>query len=213
MNGTAYRYIRASMSLTNYLPPLCDKHPQTGANHYLVDGGYVNCVPISVMRQEFGAKTIIAVDVSGNWNLTATYDYGNQLNGLSVLQSKLNPFAKDLNVPSMADIADQLAFVSAVQQVEKVKDLADVCICPPVQQYSVLEFDAFDALKRIGLESARKEIEKWLTFLDTEVGASSRQDGKYSWVNNAKTKLSFGHPSTSDLTINMPPMHVKYAVE
>ena len=181
------------MSLTNYLPPLCDKDPITGANPYLVDGGYVNCVPISVMRQEFGAKTIIAVDVSGNWNLTATHDYGNQLNGMSVLKSKINPFAKDLNVPSMADIAGQLAFVSAVQQLEKVKEISDICICPPVQQYSVLEFGAFDELKLIGLECARKEIETWLKILDTEVGSSTRQDGKYSWVNNAKTKLSFSH--------------------
>lgn len=195
VNGTAYRYIRASMSLTNYLPPLCDKHPESGANHYLVDGGYVNCVPINVMRQEFGAKTIIAVDVSGNWNLTATHDYGNQLNGMSVLRSKLNPFVKELHVPSMADIADQLAFVSAIQQIEKVKEMADVCISPPVQQYSVLDFSSFDTLKHIGLVSARDEIEKWLKFLDTEVSTSSRQDGKYSWVNNAKTKLSFSSHS------------------
>lgn len=153
----------------------------------------MNCVPISVMRQEFGAKTIIAVDVSSNWNLTATHDYGNQLNGMSVLRSKLNPFIKELHVPSMADIADQLAFVSAIQQIEKVKKLADVCISPPVQQYSVLDFGSFDILKQIGLTSARQEIEKWLKFLDTEVSASLRQDGKYSWVNNAKTKLSFSH--------------------
>ena len=193
MNGTAYRYIRASMSLTNYIPPLCDKHPQTGANHYLVDGGYVNCVPISVMRQVYGAKTIIAVDVSSNWNLTATYDYGNELHGGRVLLSKLNPFAKELSVPSMAEISNQLAFVGAVQQLSKVKELADICISPPVQEYSVLEFSEFDTLKLIGLKTARYEIEKWLRFLDTEVGESTRQDGKYSWVNNAKSKLTFCH--------------------
>jgi hypothetical protein len=131
--------------------------------------------------------------VSGNWNLTATYDYGNQLNGMTVLRSKLNPFATELHVPSMADIADQLAFVSAVQQVEKVKEMADVCICPPVQQFSVLQFGSFDELKRIGLVSARGEIERWLKLLDSEGDAnlSRQQDGKYSWVNNAKTELSF----------------------
>ena len=181
------------MSLTNYIPPLCDKHPQTGANHYLVDGGYVNCVPISVMRQVYGAKTIIAVDVSSNWNLTATYDYGNELHGGRVLLSKLNPFAKELSVPSMAEISNQLAFVGAVQQLSKVKELADICISPPVQKYSVLEFSEFDTLKLIGLKTARYEIEKWLRFLDTEVGESTRQDGKYSWVNNAKSKLTFCH--------------------
>ena len=46
VNGTASRYIRASMSLANFLPPLCDLDPNDKKCHYLVDGGYVNTVPI-----------------------------------------------------------------------------------------------------------------------------------------------------------------------
>ena len=46
VNGTASRYIRASMSLANFLPPLCDVDPVDRKCHYLVDGGYVNTVPI-----------------------------------------------------------------------------------------------------------------------------------------------------------------------
>ena len=39
--GCLWRYIRASMSLSGYLPPLCD--PVDG--HLLLDGGYVNNLP------------------------------------------------------------------------------------------------------------------------------------------------------------------------
>ena len=39
--GCLWRYIRASMSLSGYLPPLCD--PKDG--HLLLDGGYVNNLP------------------------------------------------------------------------------------------------------------------------------------------------------------------------
>ena len=39
--GCLWRYVRASMSLSGYLPPLCD--PVDG--HLLLDGGYVNNLP------------------------------------------------------------------------------------------------------------------------------------------------------------------------
>ena len=39
--GVMWRYIRASMSLSGYLPPVCD--PVDG--HLLLDGGYVNNLP------------------------------------------------------------------------------------------------------------------------------------------------------------------------
>lgn len=39
--GDLWRYVRSSMSLSGYLPPLCD--PKDG--HLLLDGGYVNNLP------------------------------------------------------------------------------------------------------------------------------------------------------------------------
>lgn len=39
--GSVWRYVRASMSLSGYMPPLCD--PSDG--HLLLDGGYVNNLP------------------------------------------------------------------------------------------------------------------------------------------------------------------------
>jgi len=44
--GSLWRYVRASMSLSGYLPPLCD--PVDG--HLLLDGGYVNNLPADVMK-------------------------------------------------------------------------------------------------------------------------------------------------------------------
>jgi lysophospholipid hydrolase len=35
LSGTAWRYVRASMSLVNFLPPLCDTD-EDGIAHYLV---------------------------------------------------------------------------------------------------------------------------------------------------------------------------------
>ncbi|XP_021704511.1 neuropathy target esterase sws isoform X1 [Aedes aegypti] len=40
-HGSLWRYVRSSMSLSGYMPPLCD--PKDG--HLLLDGGYVNNLP------------------------------------------------------------------------------------------------------------------------------------------------------------------------
>jgi lysophospholipid hydrolase len=95
-----WRYARASMGLVAYFPPICD--PADG--HYLLDGGYTNLVPgkeipptcptlikviprilisssqsdfgftANIMR-EFGARYIIAIDVSSEEDKVVT-NYG-----------------------------------------------------------------------------------------------------------------------------------------
>lgn len=44
LTGSLWRYVRASMSLSGYMPPLCD--PKDG--HLLMDGGYINNLPGTV---------------------------------------------------------------------------------------------------------------------------------------------------------------------
>lgn len=46
--GSLWRYVRASMSLSGYMPPLCD--PKDG--HLLMDGGYINNLPGTVVGGE-----------------------------------------------------------------------------------------------------------------------------------------------------------------
>jgi lysophospholipid hydrolase len=59
-NGAMWRYVRASMTLTGYLPPVCDPvvDDVTGEEkvHYLVDGGYMNNLPVDVMRSLVGPR-------------------------------------------------------------------------------------------------------------------------------------------------------------
>ena len=52
--GTAWKYVRASMSLAGYLPPIAD------GQRLLADGGYMNILPADVMAETMGAKTVIA---------------------------------------------------------------------------------------------------------------------------------------------------------
>lgn len=63
-NGTAWRYIRASMSLAGYLPPMTDLDVETGKVHFLLDGGYMNVCPADIMDDDPCCGTVIAADVA-----------------------------------------------------------------------------------------------------------------------------------------------------
>jgi len=143
--GSLWRYVRGSMSLAGYLPPICD--PRDG--HLLLDGGYTNNLPADIMRSR-GSKHILAIDVGSIDSVTFT-NYGDSLNGWKVLFSKWNPFGKAMNVPSQAEIQSRLAYVSCVGKLESVK-AAGYCeyIRPPIDKYSTMQFGAFEEIKEVG---------------------------------------------------------------
>ncbi|MEQ2188535.1 Patatin-like phospholipase domain-containing protein 7 [Goodea atripinnis] len=73
------------MSLSGYLPPLCD--PKDG--HLLMDGGYINNLPADVARS-MGAKVVIAIDV-GSRDETNLTNYGDSLSGWKWATSMARP--------------------------------------------------------------------------------------------------------------------------
>jgi lysophospholipid hydrolase len=154
--GTAWRYVRASMSLTYYIPPICD-----GPN-LLVDGGYINNLPADVMHEK-GANTVIACDIGGEFDRKFT-DYGDSLSGVWLLWKKLNWFASPVHIPSMSDINAHLAYISCDQQLAQVRQsrMMDLYVTPAVGQYGTLQWAAFHEIYNIGEAHARAEVRRWL---------------------------------------------------
>lgn len=142
-SGYAWRYIRASMSLAGLLPPLTDK------GSMLLDGGYVDNLPVEQMRS-WGAKYIFAVDV-GSIDDTTPMTYGDTLSGLWVLMNRWNFFSRHPNVPNLAEIQQRLAYVSSVGALEKAKAAPGVYyLRPPIDNYATLDFGKFDEIYRVG---------------------------------------------------------------
>ncbi|KAJ3090881.1 phosphatidylcholine and lysophosphatidylcholine phospholipase [Quaeritorhiza haematococci] len=163
--GYMWRYIRASMSLSGYLPPLCDN------GNMLLDGGYLNNLPADVMKS-LGADTIIAVDVGMEEDNTPV-DYGDSLSGWWVLINRWNPFFSVYyqlagkpnplnNIPQMADIQSRLAYVSSVKQLEDAKAI-EGCLYmhPQVSQFGTLEFGQFKKIYEAGYVCGKEMVERW----------------------------------------------------
>ncbi|XP_052505380.1 patatin-like phospholipase domain-containing protein 7 isoform X1 [Budorcas taxicolor] len=136
-DGSLWRYVRASMSLSGYMPPLCD--PKDG--HLLMDGGYVNNLPADVARS-MGAKVVIAIDV-GSRDETDLTNYGDALSGWWLLWKRWNPLATKVKL-------------------EMVKN-SEYCeyLRPPIDGYGTLEFSKFDEICEVGYQHGRTVFDIW----------------------------------------------------
>ncbi|XP_017360949.1 patatin-like phospholipase domain-containing protein 7 isoform X2 [Cebus imitator] len=155
-DGSLWRYVRASMSLSGYMPPLCD--PKDG--HLLMDGGYINNLPADVARS-MGAKVVIAIDV-GSRDETDLTNYGDSLSGWWLLWKRWNPLATKVKVLNMAEIQTRLAYVCCVRQLEVVKS-SDYCeyLRPPIDGYRTLDFGKFDEICEVGYQHGRTVFDIW----------------------------------------------------
>jgi len=155
-SGSLWRYVRASMSLSGYLPPLCD--PNDG--HLLLDGGYVNNVPADVMK-DLGCQTIIAVDVGSIDDQDLT-NYGDSLSGWWLMFKRYCPGAKPVRVPDLNEIQSRLAYVSCVRLLETVKG-SNWCqfIRPPIDRFKTLQFYSFDDIYQCGLHHGFTVCDAW----------------------------------------------------
>ena len=154
-NGPLWPYVRASMTISGYFPPICE--PQEG--NLLVDGGYLNNLPADVMKA-LGAKTVLAVDVSSEVVSNFT-NYGYNLNGWWILWKKWVPFTGKINIPSMGDIQRALAFVASVQQLDEVKASDCEYIRPSLGRFGLLQFSSYQEIVDIGYEKMKSLVESW----------------------------------------------------
>lgn len=154
--GTCWKYVRASMSLHGYLPPITDS-----SGGYHLDGGYTNIVPGDVMRSEMNAGYVIAVDVSAEES-DNYFQYGNHLSGFWLLVNSWNPLVKTVQVPSMGDLSSKLIWISAIKHLSTISESVDLFLSPPVGNYHTLSYEKFDEIFEIGYTYAKPRIEKWL---------------------------------------------------
>ncbi|KAI5190141.1 lysophospholipid hydrolase [Nematocida sp. AWRm77] len=149
--GLIWRYVRASMSLSGYLPPLCD------GTSLLLDGGYVNNVPADAMRL-MGIRNIIAVDVGSE--VESNYDnYGDSLNGFYILFQKLFGTKRFL---SLTEIQYRLAYIASAHKERSLKsDISVKYIRPDLAGYKTMNFRQFDEIVAHGYQHGKKVIKEW----------------------------------------------------
>lgn len=149
--GLLWRYVRASMSLSGYVPPICDK------GSFLLDGGYVNNVPVDVMRM-MGIRNIIAVDVGSEFE--SNYEnYGDSVNGFYILFHKIFGTKKFL---PLTEIQYRLSYITSSHKERHTRsDMSIKYIKPDLTGYKTGNFRYFDEIVAHGYECGKKAINDW----------------------------------------------------
>ena len=155
--GPVWEMVRASCSLPGIFPPVCTD------GHFLVDGGVMNNVPMDIMGEHCAGGTVIAVNVGGGGATDLCDSQQCSATGWSLLRQRLNPVAEKDRFTSIIDVlmwATTLSSKGYLQQLVSAGHV-DLYLTPPVQEFQLLGFDAYQELFDIGYEYTRQQLATW----------------------------------------------------
>ena len=132
-SGELWRWLRASVAIPGVLPPVFNK----GEVH--VDGGAINNLPVDVMR-ELGRGPIVGVDVGADRAFSTDMD-----------DAEVPPFWKIVQWfrgkkrrVNILQILWRSGMVNTAANTHAHRDMTDVLLQPPLEQFDMLNWRAFD---------------------------------------------------------------------
>lgn len=155
--GLLWRGVRASNSAPGILPPMVEH------GELLVDGALLNNLPIDIMRRFCGSGTVIAVDVTPPVDLTTIAPQSEVVSGWQALWERVNPWAGPGTLPNITALLYRAGEVGSVHALKKQvgQRLADLYLRPPVENFGMMEAQAFDQIVELGYHYTREQLTLW----------------------------------------------------
>jgi len=154
--GPVWRAVRASVAVPGAFSPILDE------DDMLVDGGVINNFPIDAMRELCGNGIVIGVNASpAKYKTQQTYQFGTSISGWQVLWNRLNPFTESPPMPSILGNIMRVLDVNGLYRERLARDLADLIIQLPVEEFGTLEFEPHDEIVEIGYRTTQQALEMW----------------------------------------------------
>ncbi|KAK9808186.1 hypothetical protein WJX73_006212 [Symbiochloris irregularis] len=159
--GLLWRMVRASMTIVGLVPPVYEN------GELLVDGGYLNNIPVDVMRS-MGVDTVVVVDVEDRddsvWHNLTAYDGG--LSGWRLLWDRWCPipaFRYGYKLPRYNQIINALTWMSHSQNLRRVarEHVIDLYLRPPVTRFRLMDYHFMDRIVRDANRYAWGAISEW----------------------------------------------------
>lgn len=151
-SGLLRRAVTASASLPGITVPVI----QNG--NVLIDGALLNNLPTDVIRRMCGGD-VIAVNVGSE--LQPKIEEDELPSPWKVIFSKLIPYREPIKTITIFDILMGATFVGGDSRLEELKSQADYHLRPPVDRYSLMEFQALEQIVEAGYQYTKQQIETW----------------------------------------------------
>lgn len=209
LQGCLWRLVRASMTIVGLLPPMFE------GGDLLVDGGYMNNLPVDVMRS-LGVDTVIVVDVEGKddtgWRNLTPYDGG--VSGWRLLWDRWCPvpgWRFGVRMPRYSQIINQLTWMTHAHNLRRVSEdyRIDLYLRPPnIASYKLMDFHLMERIVKDAYRYASLAVSKW-PLLGRVVAPGVGRNGQGAAVAAAAAAAQqpvMGPPPPSPLYVPASPM-------
>ena len=109
------------------------------------------------------------VNVSPEKDLMMPEKYTSIPSSWEYLWSRLNPFMKKIEIPTIMDIMMRTTMLASIHQAGQVKSEVDYYFKPPVDRFGLMDFKALEEIVAVGYDYAKREIDEW-KMLTEELG-------------------------------------------
>ncbi len=153
--GPLWRAVRASLAIPGVFTPVMED------GELIVDGGIMDNFPVRLMSERTESDRIIGVHANPLSREKHFYDFETDVSGWRVLLNRLNPFSRNLDLPSRTGIIMRTMEINSAQQTRAQEGLADLLIQPGVKNFSTFDYGAYQAIAQVGYETALPALREW----------------------------------------------------
>lgn len=149
--GPLGTYVLASASIPVFAPPIVD------GGQLLVDGALLNNVPTDVMREQ-GCGVVVASEVSLEEDVRFTA--ARVPTGWEVLRGRF-PGGSRSAFPGILETAMRASMLHATWRERASIEAADFCLRPPVEPFTLMDFERLAEIAEVGYAYAREALAEW----------------------------------------------------
>jgi predicted acylesterase/phospholipase RssA len=150
-----WKALRATVSLPGIYPPLFEEEG------LLVDGGYIDNLPVDVMKEEFHAGRVIASSIMVSSETSHFSAKGETFSGWDVLLNKLNPFKKtSIKVPRIDTIIMRSMNVNDFDRQKEQALHADQSVSLDMSGYSLMDYVLYEKIIEAGYRQAIDQLKR-----------------------------------------------------
>jgi NTE family protein len=153
--GLLWRAVRASLAIPGVFTPVMED------GEVIVDGGIMDNFPVRLMSERTESDRIIGIHVNPLARDKRYYEFDTDISGWRVLANRLNPFSKNLDLPSRTGIIMRTMEINSARQTREQEGLADLLIKPDVKKYSSNDYAAYREIAQAGYEAALDALWGW----------------------------------------------------
>ncbi len=150
--GSLLWAVTASASLPGVAIPVLDN------GQLLCDGALMNNLPGDILR-DLGCGRVIISEVSVEQD--QAFACTRVPTVWEVVRGKFRRRKTDTPFPSMLEILLRAAMLASARREREIMKDADLIFHPPINQFSLMEFNSLSAIVKVGYEYARAELAAW----------------------------------------------------